>query len=572
MTRPRSAALLNACALGLAGWLATDAWRQVQLGIADAGLWFVVCATPVGLAAVVAIGRWPDRRRMAWLVLFWLTTAVTDDLGVDWSASRVAVTASLLAQALQAPAYAQMALAYPTGYARDRLERAFLALAYPVSLLWMAFPALFSKPPRPHAPSLLFTGTTIDLTPIGNTFAATFIALGIAFIALIIRRLHQSPHGASRTLLPLAAAGLFAAAQLVVLRIAWLTHWDRALATLDWLGRVNLLVLPIAVGAGVATIRRHRGPLGDLVVQLAAARPAEIRTLLAKAIGDPSLELVLWLPEQQRFVDEHGSPVDVSHNRPGRAVTQIGPSHEPLAAVIHDASLIDQRPLLEAAGTAARLALENARLQAELRAQLAELQQSRARLVAAGDSERRRLERDLHDGAQQRLLALGLALQLLRDNNADAQLLAEAEAELQAALRELRQLARGIHPAILTDQGLKAAIGSLADRGTLPISTLVADQRYPPAVESAAYFIVAEALTNTAKHANARSASVTITPQNGTLVIEVTDDGAGGAQPGTEGGLQGLADRVGALSGRLTISSQPDAGTTIRAEIPCASS
>ena len=228
--------------------------------------------------------------------------------------------------------------------------------------------------------------------------------------------------------------------------------------------------------------------------------------------------------------------------------------------------------MLEAAGAAARLALENARLHAELRAQLAELQQSRARLVAAGDSERRRLERDLHDGAQQRLLALGLALQLLRDNNSDPGLLAEAEAELQAALSELRELARGIHPAILTDQGLGAAIGTLVDRGTLPIRTQVTDQRFPPAVESAAYFIVAEALTNISKHANALAATVTVAPLNGQLIVEIADDGTGGAKPETSGGLQGLADRVGALDGRLTIQSLAGTGTTIRAEIPCASS
>jgi signal transduction histidine kinase len=355
-----------------------------------------------------------------------------------------------------------------------------------------------------------------------------------------------------------------------VLRIAWLTQWDQASATLDWLSRVSLLVLPVAIFLGMATIRRHRGPLGDLVVELGSARPDEIRGLLARAIGDPSLELALWLPEQQRFVDDNGSTVNVSQEAPGRAVTLIGPQQQRLAAVVHDASLIDQRPLLEAAGAAAQLALENGRLQAELRAQLAELQQSRARLVAASDAERRRLERDLHDGAQQRLLALGLALQLLRDDNGDPQLLTEAQAELHAALKELRELARGIHPAILTEQGLRAAVGSLADRGRLPIDTRISDERYPPAVESAAYFIVAEALTNVAKHAHARSAAVTIAPRDGILVVEVTDDGTGGAKPAANGGLEGLADRVGALDGRFTVDSTPDEGTTVRAEIPCA--
>jgi signal transduction histidine kinase len=280
----------------------------------------------------------------------------------------------------------------------------------------------------------------------------------------------------------------------------------------------------------------------------------------------------LWLPDERRFVDENGSPVTLDRGSPDRAVTLIGPEQQPLAAVVHDASLVGQRPLLEAAGSAGRLALENARLHAQLRAQLAELQESRARIVAAGDAERRRLERDLHDRAQQRLLALGLALQLLRADHDDPQLLDEAETELQAALRELRELARGIHPAVLTDQGLTAAIGSLVDRASLPITARVTAERYPQPVESAAYFVVSEALANVAKHAHARSATVSIAPRNGGLVVEVSDDGCGGAKAWAGSGLEGLADRVGALDGRLTITSAQGAGTTIRAEIPCASS
>jgi signal transduction histidine kinase len=229
-------------------------------------------------------------------------------------------------------------------------------------------------------------------------------------------------------------------------------------------------------------------------------------------------------------------------------------------------------PLLEAAGSAARLALENTRLHAELRAQLAELRASRRRIVSAGDAERRRLERDLHDGAQQRLLALGLALQLLRDHDSDPQLLEQAETELQEALHELRDLARGIHPSILSEQGLAAAVRSLTARAQIPISTRIGDERYPQAIESAAYFVVAEGLANVAKHSDAKAAQVSIDRCNGRLVIEVTDDGRGGAESLAGGGLQGLADRVGALDGQLTLASEAGRGTTIRAEIPCASS
>jgi signal transduction histidine kinase len=227
---------------------------------------------------------------------------------------------------------------------------------------------------------------------------------------------------------------------------------------------------------------------------------------------------------------------------------------------------------LEAAGSAASLALENARLHAELRAQLLELQVSRARIVAAGDAERRRLERDLHDGAQQRLLALGLALQRFADNRGDQHVLAEAQRELKAAIHELRELARGIHPAILTESGLRPAIGSLIDRAPIAITAQVDATRYAQPIEAAAYFVVSEALANAAKHAGAATASVSVFRTDGRLLVEVSDNGCGGADPASGSGLRGLADRVGAQGGQLSVVSVPGAGTTIRAEIPCASS
>jgi len=577
VTTPRRGWVVPTVAGLLGVWLAVDAVRQSQLGVADAGLWFVVAAGYVALASAVLVGRWPERRRMALLIVWWLLTAVGDDVGVVWPMSRVATTLLMVVVGLQVPAYAHMAFAYPSGYVRDRLERALLVVAYAVGVLWQLPPALFVNPGAcpgcpPLAPSLLFTGHTFDITPIGRVFWSVLIALGVAFIALAARRLRRWPPGARRTMLPLAIAAVFASAQLIVRNVAALTDWSQPLATLDWLGRVNLLVVPLAMAVGVATIRRDRGPLGDLVVELGGAGPREIRSALARAVGDPSLELALWLPDRRQFVDESGTAVSIEPKKAGRAVTLIGPQEEPLAALIHDVNLAGQRPLLEAAGSAARLALENARLQAELRAQLSELQASRARIVAAGDTERRRLERDLHDGAQQRLLALGLALQLIADNTVEPELLGEAQAELQAALHDLRELARGIHPAILTDNGLPAAISSLIDRAPIPITAQITDRRYPQPVESAAYFIVSEALANIVKHAHARSATVTLTPRDGQLVVEISDDGQGGASAGNGGGLEGLADRVGALDGRLTVNSIPGAGTTIHAEIPCVSS
>jgi signal transduction histidine kinase len=485
------------------------------------------------------------------------------------------VTVGLLAAALQPPLYAHMTLSYPSGRIHDRAERAFLLLAYAVTLLWQLAPALFAdfRCPgcSPHVPSLLFTGHVLDLSVVGKVFSALIITLGLAFLILIARRLRDSSPAARRTLLPLVLAGGFAASEFIVLHAAFLTDWTQAVTALEWIDRLTLLVVPVALFAGLATIRRDRGPLGDLLVELRDARPDQIEPALARAVGDPSLRLALWLPDAHRYVDCDGAPITVADGQAGRAVTVVGPTQEPVAAIVHDGSLVEQRALLVAAGSAAALAFENARLQAKLRAQLAELRASRARIVSAGDAERKRLERDLHDGAQQRLLAAGLALQLLADDHDNAALLADARAELQAGLRDLRELARGIHPAILTAQGLSAAIRSLADRAPVPISVAVAEGRHPEPVESAAYFVVSEALANIAKHAHAHSALVSIEREDGHLIVAVRDDGRGGAHDAVGGGLRGLADRVGALNGRLVVDSPLGEGTTVKAEIPCVS-
>jgi signal transduction histidine kinase len=219
------------------------------------------------------------------------------------------------------------------------------------------------------------------------------------------------------------------------------------------------------------------------------------------------------------------------------------------------------------------VAEENVRLDAELQARLDELRESRARIVQAGDAARRKLERDLHDGAQQRLVALALDLRLARerlddDPAAAAGMLDDASAELARATDELRELARGIHPAVLSDRGLEAAVESLAKRAPLPVKIDASlDGRLPPPVESAAYFVVAEALTNVVRHSGADRAEVEIRRDDGRLVVEVSDDGAGGADS-TGSGLRGLADRVAALDGKLRIAGAAAGGTVVRADIP----
>ena len=308
--------------------------------------------------------------------------------------------------------------------------------------------------------------------------------------------------------------------------------------------------------------------VAGLVLELERTPPGALGDALARALGDPTLELALWLSERGGYVDGTGRPVTLPERDSGRAVTLLGPPESPVAALVHDPVLLERRALLASAGAAARLALENERLQAELRA-------SRARIVSAGDEERRRLERDLHDGAQQRLLSLGIALQLARakldpDANGAGELLTEADGELRAALDELRELARGIHPAVLTDEGLAAALRSLAERSPVPVTiAAVPDRRLSSSAEAAAYFLVSEALANIAKYAGAAQARVSVTELDGRVLVDVADDGVGGADPSRGTGLRGLADRIHALDGELRLESPPGHGTHVHAEIPC---
>jgi len=337
---------------------------------------------------------------------------------------------------------------------------------------------------------------------------------------------------------------------------------------------VAQLLIPLAFLFGPMRERLGQVAVGDLVIDLDATGIDTLEGALARTLADSSLQLGYRIAGSDSYVDADGRPLALPAEGDQRAATRIERDGQELAVIVHDKALLETPQLVESTVAAARLALDNERLQAQLRAQLVALRASRARLVQTADAERRRLERDLHDGAQQRMLALGLALQLMRSHverdPAAASLLAEAQTELQHSLRELRELARGIHPAILTDQGLASAARTLASRAPIPVTVSSTEKRFPPAIETAAYFVIAEALTNIAKYADASKASITIGQDNGYARIDVHDDGIGGADPAKGSGLAGLADRIGALDGRLTISSDARAGTRITAQIPCA--
>jgi signal transduction histidine kinase len=337
-----------------------------------------------------------------------------------------------------------------------------------------------------------------------------------------------------------------------------------------WLFAAPAAVVSVAVLDGMAT------PLRDVARQLLtspAALGGAVREALAESIGDRQLAIAYWLEERSSFVDEHGHPVELPEPGSERTWTAVEHEGRRVAAIIHDAEL-DARPeLVRAAAAGSVLALWNERLKAELRARVQEVRESRARIVEASMEARRRLERDLHDGAQQQLVALSLDLQMIKNRAShDSELAALVDSsvrKLATALGELRELARGIHPAILSDRGLSAALPALVERTPLPVRCEIEiEERLPPAIEAAAYFVAAEALTNVAKYSSAQQAVIIVRRSGECVEVEVNDDGVGGADPQYGSGLRGLEDRVAALDGTLSVQSPPGEGTTVLASLP----
>ena len=391
-------------------------------------------------------------------------------------------------------------------------------------------------------------------------------------IIVVLRRWLQSSGPVRRQMVPV----LVGAVALMLQLTAWLfATVNISLEPLNDLILASQIAIPIAVLYVLLQARMARGAVADLVVEMGQTpTPARLRDALANALGDPSLQVAYWAAAEDRFVDAAGRPWNSPKRAPGQAVTMLERNGVWEAAIIHDAILLEEPGLMASVASAMRLAVENDRLTAEVEAQLEEVRASRARIVEAGDLERRRVERDLHDGAQQRLISLSLELQVARralgesGDPAVRRSLDRASEEALAALAELRDLALGIHPLILTESGLGEAVESLADRTSVDVSVDIGPERYSPAVEGAAYFVISEALANVTKYAKATKATVRIRGLDDHLTIEVDDDGIGGADPRSGSGLRGLADRLAALDGTITVVSPVGGGTRISAQIP----
>jgi signal transduction histidine kinase len=335
-----------------------------------------------------------------------------------------------------------------------------------------------------------------------------------------------------------------------------------------------LLALPAAIVA-IAALEGAGAGLRALALRLLRSRMPEsgpVRELLAERLGDRSLNIAYWLPEREIFVDDRGRPVQLPQPGSGRTWTAVDHEGVRVAAILHDAELDATPELVTAAASAAALAIDNERLKAELRARVEELRVSRLRIVEAADDARRRIERDLHDGAQQQLVSLALDLRMLKARLGDSGLAGQVETlgeKLAEALAELRELARGIHPSILSERGIGAAVEALVARAPLDVTLQVdLDERLPAPVEAAAYFVIAEGLTNVVRYGETRNATVQVSRTGGEVEVVVSDDGVGGATLEGGTGLRGLADRLAVLDGRLSLYSPPGKGTRLEAHVP----
>jgi signal transduction histidine kinase len=569
--RPRrwTVVAIGLLGLGVAVLLVTLAYGQVDED--NPGLWaFFFCWVELSYVAAGLIAWWrrPESRLGPLMLIAGFGTSISF---FTLSQNAVLFTIGLAGDTLAPVLFLHVFLAYPTGRLHGGPDRVVVlgayvaaAIAVPEMLLGLGGDVnLIALVRAPDAAELLQHVQLIALA-----------ALMLAGIGLLIRRRLSGPRpirSASGWLVDSFAIGLLMIALLLT----------AANAQSDWAPRLRIATFfviglaPFVFLFGLLQARLVRSSVGDLLVDLGSnPGPSRLQEAVARALRDPSVTIVYWLPELEAFVDAQGRRADLA-DETGRSATTVQRDGATVAALTHDAALDDEPQLLAAVARAVGMTIENSQLQVELQARLADVRASRARIVTAGDAERRRLERDLHDGAQQRLVALSLALRRAQNRlepGGDTALEASLDDAAQLvhdALAELRELARGLHPAVLTESGLSGALAGLAARSPAPVQLVeVSEERFGAEIEAAAYFLVSEALTNVAKHAPGASASVRVTRAADRLVVRVSDDGPGGAMARPGSGLQGLEDRMAAAGGGLRIADRTGGGTVVEGWIP----
>ena len=432
-------------------------------------------------------------------------------------------------------------LSYPTGRLRGRVERLVAAISY-------------------VAAAIPDVGENAEATAVVAALVA--LAAGWSFARA------TGPQRQARAAAASAAVGLSAA--LVAASAASLAGAGGG-ASRAVLWAYQVVIVMVAAGFLVGLLRGGwtQATVTGLVVELGdVPQEGTLRARLAVALGDPSLVVGYWISGERAYFDEEGRRVHLPEGGSAREVTIIEDAGEPVAALVHDAGVLEDRELIGSVAAAARIAVSNVGLQTEIRRQVAEVAASRRRIVEAADLERRRLERELRQGAERRLAYVEHVLAETAGDGAQSPLFTEAVAEIRRARAELQAFAQGIHPRVLTEGGLAAALADLARRAPVPVELAAPSERVSAAVEAAAYFVCSEALANVGKYSGASRATIDVSLDGDRLVVAVRDDGVGGAALEKGSGLRGLADRVEALGGRLTVDSPPGEGTLLVAELP----
>jgi signal transduction histidine kinase len=530
--------------VGLAGGVVglTAEWVGVGFGWADPRHWIPDLAvgwTLIG-CGLIAWRRRAESRIGPLLAATGFTWFVSNFAQAGLAA--VAWVAAHLVYLHRGP-LVQLVLTYPSGRPTSRLVRGAVAVGYAAAVITPIWDS--------EAATILLAGLLLGVCAreygraVGGTRRARLIALqAAAGLSLAL-----AGTAAARLLLP---PGEVSGPSLLVYEVA-------------------LCVLAGGLLAGLLVAPWQQTAVADLVVELGEARSGTVRGELSRALGDPSLEIGYWLPDRAGFVNAEGRVLSLPDPGSGRSVTVVEREGQPVAALVHDPAVLEDPGLLEAVTSAAQLAAANARLRAEVQARVDELAASRRRILAARDEERRRLERRLYDGAEVRLRELAGTLRRGHWSASGEQtkkLIARSQEQLTRTLEELRRLAQGLHPRMLSEQGLAAALAALAKDVLLPVDLKVASTQLPQRVEAVAYFVCAEALANVAKHAAAARVTIAVIAGDGRLRVEIADDGVGGADPARGSGLRGLADRVETIGGTLWVESTPGHGTRLAAEIP----
>jgi signal transduction histidine kinase len=526
---------LAGVAVGVAAeWVGID-WSEPGQWIRDlaVGWTFIGCG-------LIAAWKRPESRS-GWLMV---ATGFTWFLG-NFSEVGVPAIAWVAAHAvyLHRGPLVHLLLSYPSGRTTSRVIRGAIAVGYAAAIITPLW--------RNEATTILLAGVLAIVSTYNYVRSVGWLrrARRIALTAAVGLSLVLAATAAARLLLPPGAA----------------------IGPSLFVYEVTLCLTAGGLLAGLLAAPWRGGSVADLVVEVGETRSGTIRGELSQALGDPSLEIGYWLPNLGTYVDAEGRTLALPESGSGRSMTVLEHQGQLVAALLHDPAVLDDPGLVQGVASAAQLAAANARLRADVQAQVEELTASRRRLLEAADEQRRLLERRLHDGAAARLRELAVILRhsesFATSERTRAQI-AHAQDQLSHTLEDLNRLATGLHPRALAGQGLQNALAELARDVPIPVDLEVTSAQLPPRINAAVYFICAEALTNTAKHAAASRATVRVSPVDSRLNVEVTDDGIGGAELSRGSGLNGLADRIETLGGALQIESPPGRGTRLAAEIP----